>query len=278
MARLVNELSSPAFLDADPVLQASYAHYAFVVIHPFADGNGRVARALASVYLYRAATIPLLIFVDQQGAYLTSLEAADKGRHEEFVHFVAATSRSTMALVAESIHTEQTPDLDDDARALRQMVTPRVSLSEEELRTVGRNLGADLQRLVAERIATLDLPDSVTVKTTLYEDDPMRSTHPNGIPAFVVTLASTSAPPADVNIESAVRFEMLGEADPERACSIVDNADRQAPVDLALRDVSPALTVASELRLRGFVERWLAFDIAKLREAVASRLQERAID
>jgi Fic family protein len=47
MHRLINELQTTEFEEADYVLQASYAHYALVSIDPFADGNGRVARALA---------------------------------------------------------------------------------------------------------------------------------------------------------------------------------------------------------------------------------------
>lgn len=36
-----------------PVLKAGIAHYEFVRIHPFLDGNGRVARALATLILFR---------------------------------------------------------------------------------------------------------------------------------------------------------------------------------------------------------------------------------
>ena len=43
-----------------------HAHPAFVRIHPFADGNGRVARALAAVFLYRRPGVPLVIFADQK--------------------------------------------------------------------------------------------------------------------------------------------------------------------------------------------------------------------
>src|SRR5260370_40771113 len=73
MHRLVNELRAPDFLAANPVLQASYAHYAFVSIHPFADVNARAALALASVFLYLARSIPLLILVEHRTAYFTSL-------------------------------------------------------------------------------------------------------------------------------------------------------------------------------------------------------------
>jgi len=39
--------------DTHPVLMAGIAHYQFVTLHPFMDGNGRTARALATLLLYR---------------------------------------------------------------------------------------------------------------------------------------------------------------------------------------------------------------------------------
>ncbi|UOQ69705.1 Fic family protein [Hymenobacter volaticus] len=40
--------------DLDPVLKAAIVHFWFVTIHPFDDGNGRIARALADLQLTRA--------------------------------------------------------------------------------------------------------------------------------------------------------------------------------------------------------------------------------
>ena len=40
--------------DVDPVLKAALAHFWFVTIHPFEDGNGRIARAIADMALARA--------------------------------------------------------------------------------------------------------------------------------------------------------------------------------------------------------------------------------
>jgi Fic family protein len=38
----------------DPVIHAALAHFRFVTIHPFEDGNGRIARAIADMALARA--------------------------------------------------------------------------------------------------------------------------------------------------------------------------------------------------------------------------------
>ncbi len=58
-ARLEREMAG--FLDwfnagpeIDPVLKAGVAHLWFVTIHPFDDGNGRIARAIADLYLTRS--------------------------------------------------------------------------------------------------------------------------------------------------------------------------------------------------------------------------------
>jgi Fic family protein len=60
-ARLENEMQ--AFLQwfeggasMDPVLKAAIAHLWFVTIHPFEDGNGRIARAIADLALARSET------------------------------------------------------------------------------------------------------------------------------------------------------------------------------------------------------------------------------
>ncbi len=42
----------------DPVLKAGIAHFWFVTLHPFEDGNGRISRAVADLALARAEGIP----------------------------------------------------------------------------------------------------------------------------------------------------------------------------------------------------------------------------
>ena len=53
MQHFVAWLNSKASLDLHPVLKSGIAHYEIVRIHPFLDGNGRVARAIATLILFR---------------------------------------------------------------------------------------------------------------------------------------------------------------------------------------------------------------------------------
>lgn len=52
MKEVVRWLNSQESRGMDPVLVAGAAHYELVRIHPFVDGNGRTARALATLILY----------------------------------------------------------------------------------------------------------------------------------------------------------------------------------------------------------------------------------
>lgn len=100
--RFVRELHAPAFARAHPVRQASYASYSLFVIHPFAEGNGRVGRALASIYLRRAAGSLLHVFVDQRADYDDALQAANAGDYLPFVRFVFAGGLAAMTLELEA--------------------------------------------------------------------------------------------------------------------------------------------------------------------------------
>lgn len=168
MARLVSELGSDAFAAAHPVVQAAYAHYAFVCVHPFADGNGRVARALASVFLYRRPGIPLVIFADQTPAYLDALSAADAGRPEAFVSFVEQRAIDTVNLVLAEVPSAM-PTGDDLHRALREdpatfSLPPRRDRQARQTRAV-------LATVVAAQLAELALPAGITAG---YDDSGAR--------------------------------------------------------------------------------------------------------
>lgn len=49
---LMQFINNSQNLDIHPVLKAGVVHYEFVRIHPFVDGNGRVARALSTLILF----------------------------------------------------------------------------------------------------------------------------------------------------------------------------------------------------------------------------------
>jgi Fic family protein len=86
--RLVQEAGSGGLATAHPVVQAAYLLYTTDAIHPFADGNGRAARAVASLPLYAAVGVPLVVTPGSRRRYLTSLEAFDRDGPGPLVDFV----------------------------------------------------------------------------------------------------------------------------------------------------------------------------------------------
>ncbi len=72
----------------DPVLKAGLAHLWFVTIHPFDDGNGRIARAVADMALARSENNPQRFYSmsaqmrQERNAYYDVLERAQRGTME----------------------------------------------------------------------------------------------------------------------------------------------------------------------------------------------------
>jgi len=71
--------------ETDPVLKAALAHLWFVTIHPFEDGNGRIARAIADMQLARADDCPQRFYSmsaqirKERKTYYNILESTQKG-------------------------------------------------------------------------------------------------------------------------------------------------------------------------------------------------------
>ena len=83
MSAFLNWFNSPPA--TDPVLKAAIAHLWFVTIHPFEDGNGRIARAIADMALARSEKSPQRYYSmsaqirTERTAYYDILEATQKG-------------------------------------------------------------------------------------------------------------------------------------------------------------------------------------------------------
>jgi Fic family protein len=63
----------------DPIIVASWLHHRFTQIHPYQDGNGRLARVLTTMVLLRSDLLPIVVDRDLRVEYLDALESADKG-------------------------------------------------------------------------------------------------------------------------------------------------------------------------------------------------------
>jgi Fic family protein len=80
MDRLMEMYSDHLADGIPPDVAAAWLHHRFTQIHPFQDGNGRVARAITNIVFIRAGWFPLVIRSNsQRTTYIKALEAADAG-------------------------------------------------------------------------------------------------------------------------------------------------------------------------------------------------------
>jgi Fic family protein len=78
------------------VILAAWFHHAFTQIHPFQDGNGRVARLLSSFILIKNNLFPFTVLRGDRDRYILALEKADKGDGSELVSFMAETQANSI--------------------------------------------------------------------------------------------------------------------------------------------------------------------------------------
>ena len=76
--------------EAEPSVKAVLGHWLFGYIHPYADGNGRMARFVMNALLASGGYPWTVIRVDDRDAYLASLDRASIDQDmEPFARFVA---------------------------------------------------------------------------------------------------------------------------------------------------------------------------------------------
>ena len=101
MQAFLDWFNAPA--DTDEVLKAGLAHLWFVTVHPFDDGNGRIARAIADMALARSEGSPQRFYsmssqiMKERRAYYDVLERTQQGTTDvsEWMHwFVGCLGRA----------------------------------------------------------------------------------------------------------------------------------------------------------------------------------------
>jgi Fic family protein len=90
--------------EAEAGVRAVLGHWLFGYVHPFSDGNGRVARFLMNTLLAAGGYPWTIIEVDHRDEYLATLETASVASDvRPFVRFVAKQMQRTGDLVVKGI-------------------------------------------------------------------------------------------------------------------------------------------------------------------------------
>jgi Fic family protein len=131
-----------------PEVKSAWLHHRFTQIHPFQDGNGRVARALASLVFLREGLFPLVLRESDRVQYISALEAADAGDLGPTITLFARRQRDAIlkALGLEQ-QVQQSKYSDQIVESALQLLRSRYSQEQQKASVVYQFADALLDRV-----------------------------------------------------------------------------------------------------------------------------------
>jgi Fic family protein len=108
-----------------PVVLAAFFHHKFSEIHPFDDGNGRMARLIMNLILMQNNFPPAIIKIKDRNNYYLALSQADAGNSVPFIEYILEVLVHSMEIYlmgarGESI--EEPDDLDKEILLLKKKI------------------------------------------------------------------------------------------------------------------------------------------------------------
>ena len=168
MERLV-QLYADYAMTTPPEVLSAWLHHRFTQIHPFQDGNGRIARAIASLVFLKAGLFPLVIRDLDRNEYIASLEKADNGNIEPLVKLFANRQRdsilSALGIQQQVEHAADSQQIITDAVTLlkakstaQQQLTAVYAVA-DTLQNIAVNKLEDIQKHLNEQLRSIDTYD-----------------------------------------------------------------------------------------------------------------------
>ncbi len=118
--------------ELDPIILATLFHYKFLRIHPFDDGNGRVARILMNFILMKFGYPPIVIKTEDKENYYAVLRLADAGDMEPFIEYIAENLVHSLEVMLRGARGEDLEEPEDFEK--------EIALLEIQLRSVGKKI------------------------------------------------------------------------------------------------------------------------------------------
>lgn len=242
LEKLAASLKSQQFNRKHPVVQAAYSLYAFLKLHPFADG--RVARALASFFLIREFGIPLIVYSDQRDLYVNALRQADEGRIQILVDFIFDRCAETMELMESLVSAAMYPVPEDMVKQISEMYVGYSGLAHEELDEIGM-LMINLSKNALLDEAHKSIQGPIRFEVNIGEERYSTSSIPAGYrplvgnTAPIIYVSARTRPPAQASESLIFRVFISRKGEPE-GCVLITDPSSKHLIKFDIEDIKTA--------------------------------------
>ena len=128
-----------------PLVLAATFHYRFVAIHPFDDGNGRMARLLMNLILMQGGYPPAIVHINTKQDYLLALAQADEDDNlEPFITFIGQALIRSLDIYLRGAKGENISELSD--------IDKKIKLLEYKIEAKNEYDGQQKQKVLSIRL------------------------------------------------------------------------------------------------------------------------------
>lgn len=162
--------------DVCPEVEAAWLHHRFTQIHPFQDGNGRVARALTAAVFLRADCLVLVVRDEEhKERYLDALEAADRGDLRPLVDLFADIQISDLNEAISAVRELRGESMVRVSETIAERAKRRRARSQERAGRVMERLVAVARTRLEEAVGELERAfsnEGVHLEARVLSDEP----------------------------------------------------------------------------------------------------------
>ncbi len=152
MEKLITLYDEYSQSDIAPEILSAWLHHRFTQIHPFQDGNGRIARSIATLVFLKAGLFPLVIRDSDRETYLNALEKADDGDIGVLIQLFAKRQKDC---ILSALNTQQQVEKSQYAETIfnngLKLLQAKYSKQKEEITKV-HNIANALQEVLEKKL------------------------------------------------------------------------------------------------------------------------------
>lgn len=141
-----------------PIELAAGFHHRLVAIHPFTDGNGRVARLMMNLILMQAGYPPAIVRNEERREYYAALRAADGGNLSPFITLVGEAVARTLRLMLDVVEGRLGLTPDDVKVKIDRLSRTDRSSDESEIIRKAKEAGEKVNEWVGQVLNQLIVP------------------------------------------------------------------------------------------------------------------------